>query len=82
MGFNEINKFDECESINGYSTLYSNNLSDYFIISDEICNNKFYSYISLSNDTEEEEKKEEEEEEKEKKEEEEEEKEKEMKLLN
>ena len=44
LKFKEINKFDECESIYGYSTIYSSNLSTYYIISDEICNEKYYSY--------------------------------------
>ena len=62
FSFNEINKFNQCESINGYSTIYSNNLSTYYIISDEMCEGKSNSYKIWIPQIEEEEEEEEEEE--------------------
>ena len=37
FSFNEINKFEQCESVYGYSTIYSKTNKEYYIISDEIC---------------------------------------------
>ena len=54
--FYEINKFDECDNINGYSTLYSNNANKYYIISDEICNGNEILYNPLIDKEEEKEK--------------------------
>ena len=43
----EINKFKECETIDGYSTIYSTYKNDYFIVSDAKCNGNIKSYEPL-----------------------------------
>ena len=60
--YEEINKFENCDSINGYSTLFSNIRNNYYIISDENCTNNIISQHYLIKKIEEEEKEEEEEE--------------------
>ena len=68
--YNEINQFEKCDKINGYSTLFSNLTNKYYIISDEVCNNKIIPHHHLNEtikvieeeEREEEEKEEEEEE--------------------
>ena len=42
--------FSVCESVYGYSLLYLPNISDYYVISDVICNGNKYPFISLFND--------------------------------
>ena len=68
--YNGINQFEKCDKINGYSTLFSNLTNKYYIISDEVCNNKIIPHHHLNEtikvieeeEREEEEKEEEEEE--------------------
>ena len=65
--YKQIYKLTGCESINGYSLLYSINKKDYYILSDLKCKGKKYSYMKLFDDLQEiEEEKEIKEEEKEK----------------
>ena len=61
FNYEEINKFENCNNINGYSTVFSNSTNKYYIISDEFCNNENIPFKPLK----EEEKVEEEEKEKE-----------------
>ena len=64
FNYKEIDKFNECENIDGYSTLYSEDTKDYFIISDVKCNGEIKSYqplIGYIDDKEEEEEEKEEE---------------------
>ena len=47
---NNIDKFEECESIYGYSIIFSNYSNNYFIISDVICNNTQNMLMKLIDD--------------------------------
>ena len=63
FNYEEINKFENCNNINGYSTAYSNSTNKYYIISDEFCNNENIPFKPLKEEekAEEEEEKDEEE---------------------
>ena len=47
FNYKEINKFDDCETIDGYSTIYSKDAKDYYIISDVKCNGEIKSIQPL-----------------------------------
>ena len=53
-------KFEECENVNGYSTIYSKLYQEYYVISDEECNGNAKSFVPLIEKIIEEEEKEEE----------------------
>ena len=48
-----LKQFISCESIYGYSVLYSKNKPDYYVVSDVKCNGNEYSFVSLLSSIEE-----------------------------